>query len=267
MLEDGFSIVRTSPTTLLKSSVTQGNGAHCGLRELALVSDAHDARPLQLAELWRQLASGSYRAHDTFAGQSRSYLLLEERPAPPPSTRCDRSIEVLQRILIDGGQKCAAFDLDLAPSSVSSLAKLALARLGFEGPTAQAPLILFMAARAAAEGNADTARSATLRTKSQTIRVLSVERPDLELERLLSPALADVASQFVAGKRRTEIASKRNTSVRTVSNQLRAIFTALHATGRLSLLGALCAHSGTNGPLTLPRESSQGRGYGAGTSA
>jgi DNA-binding CsgD family transcriptional regulator len=266
MLDTGFDVVRASPIAL-SSSANRASDATRRLRELAAAADAHQARPLRLAAIWAELASGSYRALDAFTGQRRCYLVLEQRPAPPPSTGTQRNVDVLRRILVDGCQKCAAFDLTLAPSSISSLGNRAFTKLGFSGPIAQAPFILFLAARAATEGNAETARGVTVQTELRRLRVLSVERPDLHLEQLLSPALADVAAQLVAGKRRSEIASERRTSERTVSNQLRAIFASLNVTGRLSLLSALLAHTGPSAPVISPRENWQGRGCGVGTSA
>jgi DNA-binding CsgD family transcriptional regulator len=265
MLNGEFNIIQASPIALSTHATSAGRGATHVLRELAIAADVHQSRPELLTKVWSELASGAYEALDAFTGCKRCYLVLRERLAPAPSTNCRRDVDVLRRILVDGGQKCAAYDLDLAASSISSLSKRALATLGFSCAVADAPFVLFLAARAVSEGNVETAQAVTVRTELGTLRVLSVRRPDLDLECWLSPALADVASRLVAGKRRAEIASARKTSVRTVSNQLRAVFASLNATGRLSLLGALAARSKAGPTLTLGHGSSRGRAHSVGT--
>ena len=71
--------------------------------------------------------------------------------------------------------------------------------------------------------------------------LLQVELPSPHLPEVLSPAEREVVLEALVGASNAEIAHRRQTSVRTVANQLRSACTKLHVSGRAEL-AALAAH-------------------------
>lgn len=215
-------------------------------RRAAIAADRDGAGVGSLSELWHALAGGRAKVVDTFVTQDRCYLLLRSaqlRLSRPHARGVDK-FDVLARTLLAGSQKSVAIDLGLAASSITQLTKDALASMGFDCRTSQTPCILVMAAHAAQRRRHEPCRSSRISSETGELRVVSVMRCDLTIARLLPPAECVVTRLLVEGRRRTEIARLRQTSERTVANQLGAAFRRLRASGRLDLIRRLIVGDG-----------------------
>jgi DNA-binding CsgD family transcriptional regulator len=71
------------------------------------------------------------------------------------------------------------------------------------------------------------------------LAVLSFEVPRDAALATLSPALREVAARVVAGDSNAEIAKRRGTAVRTVANQIAAIFDKLEVRSRRELIARM----------------------------
>ncbi|HEY3256390.1 MAG TPA: LuxR C-terminal-related transcriptional regulator, partial [Polyangiaceae bacterium] len=99
------------------------------------------------------------------------------------------------------------------------------------------PLLLVMAAHAKHSPDAQRGAKLLLAQNQQFLRQsISVARPDNQLSEWLSPAEYAVTRLLIEGKSYQEMAKLRQTSKRTVANQLASAFHRLGISGRAELL-------------------------------
>jgi len=209
------------------------------LRERAALAERSSGQPVSLAALWHELMSGQVRIADCFVAQ-RCYVVLrapspEEASAPLPT----RQRQILEALLCGADNKTVAYDLDVAPSTVSQTARTALLLLGADCTPARACPLLAQAAQASCEGRDAQGRACAIVYEGQTYRVVGAARPDDALATLLTPAEYAVARCLLEGQHYVDIARHRGTSTRTVANQLAAVFRRMGVSGRSSLLRRL----------------------------
>lgn len=236
-------------------------------RTLAVCADAAARTRIDLALLWRELISERARVVDSFHTDDRCYLVVELASDVPPAGRrrlTPRKIEILERILLGQRQKIVALDFGLAPSTVALTLAECLRTLGLDGRASRAPALLVMAALASrGRTRFSSARLSSLglppgehlgpsRSPGALIRVVSALRPDGRLAQILSPAECAVARALIEGKSYAGIAWQRGTSVRTIANQIGAIFQKLRVSGRSELVGRLVLEDGLPEVLVVP---------------
>jgi DNA-binding NarL/FixJ family response regulator len=204
------------------------------VRWAAAQADAASSGATFLAENWQEFVSGAWKVAGAFALGDRTYLVA--RSAAPgerlPLTPTEAA--VVARVLCGEQQKAIAADLGIAPSTASHRCMSALRKLGAHG--APVPLPLVVAAEHASGLSGKGARSARFECDGGAYIVLSVRRPDMRRARALTRAEQEVASLFVEGLSRSEIAQARGTSVLTVAGQVHSIFAALRLSGRYALV-------------------------------
>jgi DNA-binding NarL/FixJ family response regulator len=114
--------------------------------------------------------------------------------------------------------------------------------MGVPESASRVPLVLVLAAEAArSELWVESTRVTHFTQGPEHYQLVSCARPDAELSRVLAPAACAVTRLLVEGKCHAEIAAARNTSSRTVANQLAAAFTRLQVSGRAELLYRLAS--------------------------
>lgn len=205
---------------------------HGPLRTLATRADADSTAELDLATLWSELSRGLCKVADCYFSESRCYLLTrasagQARPVP------ESALRVLQAVLNETGQKVVAIDMQLSTSSVASKARQALDALGACcTPSHTHPLLILAANAERRVGQRCVARLSFVDFGDSQIRVLSIARPDQCLAARLSRAEFAVARYLFEGWCQARIARARNTSRRTVANQIAAVFSALGVSGR-----------------------------------
>ena len=217
--------------------ISKINPTQLSLRLKAIALDEQVAPSLSLAPLWRELSQGLRRVADGFFTADRCYLLLAANRAPTRPLE-KRRIEILEAVLRGSPQKCIAIEQRLAPSTVALHAKLALESLGvMDRPSRTHPLLMRIAR---SESKPAEARRSTLQVDANLdFCVVSMPRPEHSLRPLLPLAEFEVIQSLVEGLSYQDIAARRETSARTVANQISTVFRRLQVSGRNALVERL----------------------------
>jgi DNA-binding NarL/FixJ family response regulator len=233
------------------------------LRAVAMEADQAAHQQLDLASIWRELVSGDARVVDDFHSEDRYFVVLAPIARGPSDRNRGQAgkIRILESILLESAQKNVAIDLGLSPSTVASSLKQCLERLGISCTTSRISPLLVAAAHVSQIASLRCAgRLSLLSIQGTTFRVVSIERPEIELAGLLTPAQYEVIRLLVEGKSHHEMATSRQRSARTVANQLGAAFRKLGVSGRSELLRRLIVEpsslgaTGTRPPAPVASE-------------
>lgn len=225
------------------------------LREKTIAADQEGTIDVSLALLWRELVNGSCRVFDAFFTDERCFLVLASPQGGPGAPLEGRRREVLESVLCGRGQKSIAMDLQIAASTVALNARLALAALGVDCKPSRVHPLLMLSARAAVERDGALAgRLSFVPHGGEQLRVVAGQRPEQRLAACVPPAELAVVRSLVEGLCYQEIARLRGTSLRTVANQVTAVFRRMRVSGRNELLQRLFFADGLGrSPLPLPR--------------
>jgi len=193
-----------------------------------------------LSALWTELISGFCKVRQvTFSAQTCDLLVKRQHRAeePPSLALPARDVEILERALTEGVRKSVAADFKLCPSSVAEILRRCFVFMGLSCWPSRIPLVLVLAAYAKCAPEARSGAKTILAQNQQFERqTISISRPDNELSLRLSPAEYAVTRLLIEGKSYVEIAAIRQTSKRTVANQLASGFHRLGISGRADLL-------------------------------
>jgi DNA-binding CsgD family transcriptional regulator len=222
-----------------------------GERARAVSVDEGSGETISLRTIWDRLEQGQLEIVDHFTTATRCYLVVHERVDPAMRKLERRGVLVLKRVLVEGCQNAVAIELGIAASTVATLGRVGMLTIGLRCRVQNTPYIVALAANAAHHTTTPSARSGSLPCDGETLQVLSILRPESRVHHLLSPAVLAVTRSLLEGKLRSDIASARNTSERTVANQLAAAFRQLRASSRLDLLRVL-AHSQSRAAMDQP---------------
>ena len=210
----------------------------------AVAVDAQATQRVELALVWRSLVEGRFRVEDAFFTGTRCGLVLARQPHDAQAL-LGRRLVVLESLLYGVGQKRIAIELNLAPSTIAFVARLALQQLGVYGRPSRAHPMLMLAATASRHPEAQVmASESLLADDSDDRRVIGMPRPDAGLAAMMPKAELEVVRQLVEGRCYAEISSERGTSARTTANQVAAAFRRLEASGRSELIQRLFVVSG-----------------------
>jgi DNA-binding NarL/FixJ family response regulator len=225
-------------------SASEAGSQQDTLRFLAFHADANNARTVDVSLLWTELITARTRIVDSFYSESSNYIAL--LPTPDNTARdrrlSRRKLDVIERVLLRGGQKPVAAELGLAPSTVAIIAGNCLRAMGFELGASRVPLPITLSIHAVhGLTNLREARLSQVTLDGLSYSILSTTRPEYCLESALSKAEYAVTRLLVEGQSHAEIAARRQTSVRTVANQLAAAFHKLGVSGRCELVCQLVA--------------------------
>jgi DNA-binding CsgD family transcriptional regulator len=197
---------------------------------------------LTLARLWRDLTSGRQTVVASFFADEQCHLLVtsRRRAAPRSFELTPRNRRILERMLLGTGQKALGIDFGLSASMVALILRQCLEFMGLSCLPSRVPPLLVKAACAAEHPSlALEARASRIAFEGTYNVLVSADRPDARLARLLSPAQYAVTRLVVEGKSHADIAAERRASLRTVANQLGAVFRRLRVSGRSELLARL----------------------------
>lgn len=271
--ENGRPLTRIASGTYLATNpgeraAAEAEGFRDTLRFMALHADANGARTVDIAQLWTELIAGQSRIVDSFYSDSSNYIALVSTPEKVAHDRrlSRRKLDVIERVLLRGGQKPVAAELRLAPSTIAIIAGNCLRAMGFDQGASRVPLPITLSIHAV-HGLTELreARLSEVSLEGVSVSILSTPRPEHCLESLLSKAEYAVTRLLVEGQSHAEIAARRQTSVRTVANQLAAAFHKLGVSGRCELVcrlvasnaeaqgTTLCEEPASDAELALPR--------------
>jgi DNA-binding CsgD family transcriptional regulator len=193
--------------------------------------DPPSSESTDLALLWQRLQNGRLFVADSRCLDGRCFAVLERRCGacrPRPG-----GVQILERIFHGESQKALANELGLATATVACHSMRALKILSRQHRVSRAPIVLIMAALAARGLPLGAARFEELYPDARW--VISVEVPGRSLRARLSRSEWEVARLAIEGQAHVEIARARGTSVRTIANQLAAVFEKLGMSGRAEL--------------------------------
>jgi DNA-binding NarL/FixJ family response regulator len=194
--------------------------------------------------IWSRLIQHQMQIVLTFSTDQREYLIMVERSDGPPALS-GRNLAILEMVLIGAGRKVVSYDLGLSPSTIAQILKTALQDMGLSCSPARVPSLLVKIAHTA--GSAHPQSKLPLRqiaTSTSCYWVLSDELDSPVLARL-APAQRAVLRQIICGSSYADIAVRRQTSYRTVANQVASACQALGVSGRFSLLQRVSRSRGT----------------------
>jgi len=201
--------------------------------------DARFGSPVAIATIWSDLVSNRYKVKECLFSPDRCFVILT--PAPrvgrPDRRLAVRKVRVLERILLGENQKAVALAMKVAPSTITLTSGECLRAMGVDCRTSRVPMPIVMFVHAAK--NRSVYREANISEvvfRGSPVRLVSMPRPDAVLADVLSPAECAVARLLIEGKRHAEIAEMRETSLRTVANQLASGFHKVGVSGRADLV-------------------------------
>jgi len=220
------------------------NDANPWLRQEAMANDAASCEELPLARLWLELTGGSVKAVDTFFSEGRCFIVtigVEKRSTRPLT---GRRLAILESVLRASAQKAVSYDLGVAASTNAANARHGLHWIGLDSPPSRVSPLLILAASAAGESDESVAgKQSLVHGQDATFRTVSVARPEDALSSQLPPAEMDIVRCLVEGYSHLGMARLRDTSKRTIANQIGSIFRRLRVTGRMQLIHRLFALS------------------------
>jgi DNA-binding NarL/FixJ family response regulator len=224
------------------------------LRAAAVAADAAAVSELDAAELWRDLVGGGHHiVEELFTGES-CYLVLARARAGDAGGVAAKRLHILELVLAGTPQNSVAIDLQLAASTVATHCRQGLQALGALDRPSRAHPLLMLSAIAATEPSIARVRASEIVVDEQRLRVVAMRRPDLRLTELLPKGELAVLRRLVEGHSYAEIGAERRTSVRTIANQITAVFRRLNVSGRNELVRSLLLEEGLLRLLPKPSE-------------
>ncbi len=167
-------------------------------------------------------------------------VVVARSPGPlgqAPGGLRDRDVDVLEHALLCGVRKLVAGETGLSCSSIAMILQSSFQFMGITCLPSRIPGVVVAAAHVRRH-RATPAGSFLKATKGRerSRYTVTVKRPDLALKDHLAPAELAVIRLLVEGMSYAEIAQERQTSIRTVANQIAAGFRRLGVSGRAELL-------------------------------
>jgi len=151
-----------------------------------------------------------------------------------------RTLEILEEVLLGAEPKVISIDRRLSASTIATRLKQACEAIGIRCKPSKVPLLLVALVHAAkGAGRLDSGRAAEFEYAGANYRVLCVPSPYMMFDRYLSPAEKAVMRMRLEGKSHAEIAARRQTSRRTVANQVATAFHRLGVSCRSDLIELL----------------------------
>lgn len=195
---------------------------------------------LELAALWDELVAGTTKIDAWSHAENTWSMVVSRRPdqTRPAHALRRRDVDILENALLSGVRKHVASEVGLSCSSIAVIMQSCFQFMGLSCLPSRIPGLVVAAAHARhhlrnqmpaykAPGRVDL-------TFSQ--RTITVSRPDMLLTKWLAPAEHAVIHLLIEGLTYAEIAELRQTSVRTVANQVASGFRRLDVSGRAELL-------------------------------
>jgi len=223
------------------------------MASIRLWAPSTPVQTIELSECWQDLAAGRRQVADSAASDDH-YLLLLTRVVKPGRARRGiraRNFRVLNRALLTPSRSQLSSEVGLSTSSIAALSKQCLELIGLSCSPGTAPPLLIMAAAAASEqpsGNASvTGERWVLGPQFELVRA---PRPELKFASAFSRAQFDVAQRLLEGNSYAQIARHRQTSVRTIANQVASIFARVGVSSRSELVRLLLVDSPELGPIS-----------------
>jgi DNA-binding CsgD family transcriptional regulator len=195
---------------------------------------------VELAAVWDELIAGTCKIESWSHGEDTWSMTVSRKPervGTPAVPLRSRDVEILEHALLCGVRKLVAVEVGLSCSSIAVILQSCFQFMGLSCLPSRIPGLVVAAAHARHHQGAKLQSSLRSRADRQFLhQTVSVPRPDTALVAWLAPAEHAVINLLVAGQSYAEIAQARQTSVRTVANQVASGFRRLGVSGRAELL-------------------------------
>ena len=215
-----------------------------GFRTAAVAATAARSCAIESRSVWRDLIEGRTMIVDEFSVHGWSFLVVRRLAQEPVRRITPRALEILEEVLLGADPKVVSIDRRLSASTIATCLKQAYETIGIRCKPSRVPLLLVTLVHAAkGSGRLDGGRAAEFEHSTHSYAALCVPSPDAVLDRFLSPAEKVVMRMRLEGKSHAEIAARRQTSRRTVANQVATAFHRLGVSCRSDLMEMLIASS------------------------
>ena len=198
---------------------------------------------VELAAIWDELIAGTCKVESWSHGEKTWSMVVSRGPNLTGARNVGlrhRDIEILEQALLCGVRKLVAVEAGLSCSSIAVILQGCFQFMGLSCLPSRIPGLLVAAAHARhyqSSNHQSLLRGRTERQFSQ--QSITVPRPDVALKAWLAPAEHAVINLLIEGHCYAEIALARDTSIRTVANQIASGFRRLGVSGRAELLCTL----------------------------
>jgi DNA-binding CsgD family transcriptional regulator len=197
------------------------------------------SKTIALSDIWQGLVSGSVTVLSHHHTPRAFYVELASEGRPSGRSLSERECSLLSRMLLGTCPQILAIDSNCAASTVSGVLTRGLRQLGVHGVPSRVPLFLIVLAHAALQNRTGDESLAKVVEVGKDRTLLIMKRLPSPLEGRLSIGERDVARLLAEGATHALIAHLRETSPRTIANQVGSIYAKLKISGRLSLASAL----------------------------
>lgn len=217
-------------TLEVQSSVFESTERRERLRELIAAREATtQAESDKALDLWQALIDGRWSLLDTVDSDGRAFTVLHENPLSVRSRLAlsERERQVAYLVARGHHVKLVAYELGIAASTVRSHLHSAMRKLN----VADRSTLCRLVANVRAPG--DVAEVAE-------VGLLALVESVSEMPEILTDAESDVARLIFEGLTNEEIAARRETSERTIANQIAAVYRKLGVNSRIELVEQLC---------------------------
>jgi DNA-binding NarL/FixJ family response regulator len=198
---------------------------------------AHAGQGVEWGSFWRRIAAGKLRVVESTCSETRCNLVLEEVLDADATPLSAADVRILERILMGESQKAIALDWHSATSTIATKAIRCFRAIGLECSSSTVPTALVMLVHVSL-GRVPALKGEVTFTPEGRILV-SIRRPDNDLEGLFSAAERQVIAFLIEGITQREMAVRRNTSPRTIANQVGSAYVKLRVSGRIAMIGLL----------------------------
>lgn len=206
-----------------------------------------ESHPRDAATIWEAMVAGVWSLVEQFDSQGHRCFIARRNAHAAPALS-DRERQIVARASLGHSNKHIAYELGLCSSTVASQLTSAARKLGVSSREVlvHAFAVLGGAGAERAELGHGSAPPVERRDGAAVVRVARFDHDghDYAVIRItiapklppsLTAAEAEVATLVVEGLSNAAIAGRRNTSVRTVANQLRSIYSKLAVGSRRQL--------------------------------
>jgi DNA-binding CsgD family transcriptional regulator len=209
---------------------------------------------LDLRQLWDGLFAGRLLLLDAHYAGDRAFatVVQVERTSPVGISLDDARI--VARALRGERPKSLAWELGVVPSRIATRCTNVLVAIGQQRQLPHTSIVLVAAAHAAFGLPVGRARVDGASADGQGHWVMSIDNPAQSLREHLSPSEYEVARLAVEGKTYAAIARARQTSARTVANQLASTFRKLRVSGRCELRAKAVRDHALSGEALRPAQ-------------
>jgi len=186
------------------------------------------ARPDESLDSWQAMVSGRWTVVERVDTDSRRYLLaVENVPAyERVLALTPRETMIIERVATGRTNKWIAYELGISAGTVGSTLQAAMSKLGVPNRAAVADLV-------------QRARGVDTVVEAESPRLILAAGPRGGDELRLSEAEREIVAFVRAGKSDASIAEARGVALKTVRNQLHALYERVGVSSRAALIAAL----------------------------